>query len=451
MNHRAFFKMATTLATPIMVQNLISTLVSSADTIMLGYVSQNAMAASSLANQLQSVLFCTFYGFTAGTSVLASQYWGKGDHETIERVLGLATRIALLISFIFFVAGFCFPTQVMRLFTDDLAIIQEGVRYLRIIAFSYVFMGFAQIYVCVLRSIGKVVLPTVTYVVSLVLNIAINATFIFGLFGLPKLGLVGVALGTVIARFAECAICLVYSQAYSEVKVRLKWMVRRAGILAKDFAHISVPSMANDIAWSLAVSVYSSVIGHMGSDVVAANAVALMALNIGAVVSRGFANATTIVVSRELGANRMDTAKEYARRMLRLSMLFGACGALVMVAIRPLMIAIYAGKLTDAAIALLRSVLVMRAVQLIGEATNTCLICGCFRGGGDARYGMVVDILSMWLVAVPLTLMAAYVFKLPPVWVYFVMCLDEFEKMLPVFLHYRKFEWLHNITRDQLT
>ena len=449
LNRKAFFGMALTIATPAMLQNLISTLVSSADTIMLGYVSQEAMAASSLANQLVTVLSMAFYGLVAATSVMVAQYWGKKDTKTIERILGLGLRITLIVSLVFFVAAFFFPATVMKCFTNEEAIIREGVTYLRIVSFTYLMMGCSQIFVCVMRSMEKVVLPTVIYIVSLLTNVLLNATFIFGLFGAPKLGLVGVAIGTVVARAVELLICVIYSEFFSEIKIRMKAIFGKAGILLHDFLHLSLPSMANDVIWSLATTVYSMVMGRMGSDAVAANAVAVMAVNIGAVVCRGFAGATTIIVSKSLGANRIKEAKLYSARMIILTTFFGVLGFAVVLLIKPLMVSMYADKLTESALVLLSSMLLFRGIQLIGEAVNTCLICGCVRGGGDAKYGMFADMLFMWLVAVPLTLLAAFVFKLPAKWVYFVLCMDEFEKVIPFFIHYFKFNWLNNITRDE--
>lgn len=449
LNKKQFLLYAIQLAFPIMIQNLISTLVNSADTVMLGYVSQTAMAASSLANQYTFVLFCFYYGLAIGTSVLCAQYWGKGDHQTVERILGLATKIVLLISLLFFVVSFFFPEYIMHLFTNSPETIAEGVTYLRVLSFSFVFMGFAQIFVSALRSVGKVVFPSVIYVVSLLVNVFLNATFIFGLFGAPKLGVVGVALGTVTARAVEAVLCLIYSAGSKEIRFRLETMFQRSGVLFKDFLKISAPSVINDLVWGLAASMFTVILGHIGDDMVAANAVAVMVVNIGAIVCRGFANATTIIVSQSLGNNKIEETKVYAGRMLWITFLVSLLGSGVILAIRPFMIRFYSDKLTETAISYLGMIMIMTTWRLVGEAVNTCLICGCFRGGGDAKFGMILDTVMMWCVAVPLMAIAAYVLKLPPIWVYFVMTLDEFEKMPIVFIHYFKFKWLKNITRDR--
>ena len=432
-----------------MIQNLISTLVKSADTIMLGYVSQTAMAASSLANQYTFVLFCFYYGLSAGTSVLCAQYWGKGDKQTVERILGLASRVVILISLIFFSVSFFFPGAIMRLFTSSPETIHEGIRYLRVLSFSFIFMGFSQIFVSALRSVGKVVFPSVIYVVSLLVNVLLNATFIFGLFGLPKLGVIGVALGTVSARVVEAVMCIVYSAVSRDVKIKLENLFRSSGVLFKDFIKISAPAVINDLVWGVAASTFTAILGHIGDDMVAANAVAVMVVNMGAIVCRGFANATTIIVSQTLGENRMEDTKVYASRMLRLTFAVSLLGCGVILAIRPLMLRFYSDKLTPTALSYLGILMIMTTWRLVGEAVNTCLICGCFRGGGDSKFGMILDTIFMWGVAVPLMAVAAYVLKLPPIWVYFVMTLDELEKMPFIFIHYFKHKWMKNITRDQ--
>lgn len=446
---KQFLLFAIQLAFPIMIQNLISTLVNSADTIMLGYVSQTAMAASSLANQYTFVLFCFYYGLGIGTSVLCAQYFGKGDKQTVERIIGLAARAAILISLLFFAVSFFFPEFIMKLFTSSPKTIAEGATYLKVLSFSFVFMGFSQIFVSALRSVGKVVFPSVVYVVSLLVNVLLNAAFIFGLFGLPRMGVVGVALGTVSARAVEVLLCLVYSAVSKDIKFRMNNLFRRSGVLFKDFLKISAPSVINDLMWGLAATTCTAILGHIGDNMVAANAVAVMVVNMGAIVCRGFANATTIIVSQTLGENRMEDTKVYAKRMLWITFIVSLFGCLVILAIRPFMVRFYSDKLTETAISYLRIIMIMTTWRLVGEGINTCLICGCFRGGGDAKFGMVVDTVFMWCVSVPLMAIAAYVLKLPPVWVYFVMTLDEFEKMPVVFAHYFKFGWMKNITRDQ--
>lgn len=447
MNTKELCRFALKLAFPIMIQNLISTLVNTADTIMLGYVGQSAMAASSLANQYTFVLGCIFFGMATATSVMCAQYWGKGDKVTIERVIGLAARVSFIFSALFTIISFVFPDKIMILFTNSPETVAIGAQYLRIISLSFIFMAISQVYLSALRSIGKVAFPSIVAVVSLCVNIVLNASFIFGLFGLPKLGVTGVAIGTVIARITEVIMCAIYS-INSEIKFRIKYIFAKAGILTHDFIKIGLPSIGNDMIWSLATTVFAVILGHMGDDIVAANAVAVMVVDIGAIAERGFANATTIVIGQTLGANLIEKTKEYSIKLVKLTAYVAAAGCLIILALRPLIMNFYSGKLTETAVAYLGSMMYMTTYRMIGEGINTCLICGCFRGGGDTKYGLYMDIVMMWFVAIPLMAIAAYVLKLPPIWVYFVMTLDEIEKMPFIFIHFRKYKWMKNITRD---
>lgn len=436
------------LALPIMIQNLINTLVNTADTFMLGFVGQSAMAAVSLANQYTFVLFCVFFGMATATSVLCAQYWGKGDSTTIERLVGLALRYGIIVSLVFTAGSFLFPRAIMQLFSATPETIEVGAQYLKVVSLSFVFMAISQVYLSALRSIGKVVFPSVVVIVSLCVNVFFNASFIFGLFGLPKLGVVGVALGTVLARVTEVILCVCFS-VKSGVKISIKAIFAKAGILNRDFLSISWPSIGNDLIWSLATTVFTVILGHLGDDIVAANAVAMMVVNIGAIAMRGFANATTIVIGQTLGANQIEQTKKYSVKLLLLTIYVALAGCIVIVALRPFILGFYAGKLSPQAITYLGAMMFMTTYRMLGEGINTCLICGCFRGGGDTKFGFITDTIMMWCVAVPVMVAAAYVLKLPAIWVYFTMTLDEFEKMPVVFAHFFKFKWMKNITRSE--
>ena len=450
LNRKEFFGHAVRLAIPIMIQNLIGTLVNTADTVMLGYVSQEAMSAASLANQFTFVLFCFYFGLSTATSVLVAQYYGKDDKRAIEKVIGIVLRFALITSLIFTFIGVWGSGHVMYLFTNSPVTIELGREYIKIISLGFVFYGVSQVYTSALRSMGKVIIPSVVYIVSLCVNVCINAIFIFGLFGAPKMGVTGVAIGTVTARVVEFIICLVHSISSRDVKMRVKYIFEKAGVLLGDYVKIGAPSIGNDMVWSLATSVFAAILGHIGDDMVAANAVAIMVVNIGAVTSRGFSGATTIVVSQSLGADDIEEAKVYGGRMLWITIAFCLLGGGIIMLIRPFMMNFYSDKLSETAVMYLGYIMIMTTWRLLGEGINTCLICGCFRGGGDSKFGMICDTFFMWVVAVPLMAIGAYVLKLPPLWVYFIMSLDEFYKLPVVLIHYKKYNWLTNITRDEI-
>lgn len=444
---RAFYQHAILIALPIIAQNLINAAVSSADVIMLGYVSQEALSASSLANQVQFVLMIIFFGLSSGVTALTAQYWGKGDTVTIEKILGIAVRFSLSVGLVFAAAAFFAPQLLMRIFTNDPALIAEGAVYLRILSVSYLFTSFSSIYLNLMRSIERVFISTSVYAISLSLNICINAIFIFGLFGAPKLGLVGVAIGTVTARLVELLICVGDLLHSKTIKFHLRYVFASNPVLMKDFLRISLPSTLNDTSWSVAFSMYSVILGHLGSDAVAANSVASVARNLGTVICFGMASATGIVVGKTIGENRLTHARVYADRMVFLTSLSGILGGILIFFSRPIFL-MMGHELTPHATAYLQVMLLITCYYVWGQGVNTAWIGGCFRAGGDAKYGMICDTIDMWCFSVPMGFFCAFVLKLPVMGVYFILCLDEFVKMPFIIHHYRSYRWIQNITRD---
>lgn len=345
-----FYKDMFRLALPIVIQNLITTAVSSADVIMLGWVSQTALSAGSLASQIMFILNLVYSGIASGVIMLAAQYWGKQDTETIERIMGIGMRLSILISSLFFVLACFFPRLLMVIFTSDQELITAGIPYLRIVGISYLFMSISQVYLCTMRSIERVIFATATNASALGLNIVLNAVFIFGLFGLPKMGIVGVAMATTIARGVELAICL------------------------------------------------------------------------------------------------LDACRFKTIRFCKITFLSGIAGGIIIFLLRPLFMNM--ADLTPTAQGYLSTMLYINMYYVLGQAMNTTVICGIFRSGGDSRWGFLCDFIDMWLFAVPLGFISAFLLKLPPMWVYFLICLDEFVKMPFIYRHYKSYKWLQNITRD---
>ena len=441
-----FYKDMFRLALPIVIQNLITTAVSSADVIMLGWVSQTALSAGSLASQIMFILNLVYSGIASGVIMLAAQYWGKQDTETIERIMGIGMRLSILISSLFFVLACFFPRLLMVIFTSDQELITAGIPYLRIVGISYLFMSISQVYLCTMRSIERVIFATATNASALGLNIVLNAVFIFGLFGLPKMGIVGVAMATTIARGVELAICLLDACRFKTIRFRPKTIIERHKLLFQDFIRYSLPAFGNEVSWGVAFSMYSVIMGHLGSDMVAANAVVIVARNLGTVVCFGLANAGAILLGKSIGAGFMDTVKEDSTRFCKITFLSGIAGGIIIFLLRPLFMNM--ADLTPTAQGYLSTMLYINMYYLLGQAMNTTVICGIFRSGGDSRWGFLCDFIDMWLFAVPLGFISAFLLKLPPMWVYFLICLDEFVKMPFIYRHYKSYKWLQNITRD---
>lgn len=442
----SFYRSMARLAIPIVLQNLITTAVSSADVVMLGFVSQDALAAGSLASQVMFILNLVYGGISSGIVMLAAQYWGKQDTLTIERIMGIGMRLSILISVVFFVLACFFPSFLMGIFTNEEALISTGIPYLRIAGFSYLFMSVSQVYLCTMRAIERVIFATAANGSALLLNIILNAVFIFGLFGAPKLGIMGVALATSISRGIELLICLMDNIGPRTIHFRIRTLWEGNKVLFSDFLKYSLPAFGNEVAWGLAFSMYSVIMGHLGSDIVAANAVVVVARNLGTVACFGIANAGAILLGKSIGASRTETVKADASRFCRITLIAGILGGIVIFLLRPLFLNM--ADLTQTARGYLNIMLFINMYYVLGQAMNTSVICGIFRSGGDSRWGFICDTIDMWVYAVPLGFIAAFVLKLPPMWVYFLICTDEFVKMPFIYRHYKSYKWLKNITRD---
>ena len=443
-----FYRQIFKLAIPIIIQNLLSAAVNSADVIMLNYVGQSSISAVSLAANYSSILFMVYYGLGTGASLLCSQYSGKNNLQAIHAVEGIALRFSVGISILVALIAFMMPQRMMQLFTADPELITIGSSYLRVMGITYICWGISEIYLAVLRSIGRVTISMVLNVLAFVLNIFLNAVFIFGLFGAPKLGATGVAIATALSRLVQLLACVIVSILSKDVKLNPAYMFLRSKVLFHDFIRLSLPALGNDLSWSVAFSMYSVILGHLGTDAVAANSLVIVVRNIGSVFCFAIASAGTILLGQIMGKGDLEKSKKYASRMLRLTVITGALGGVIVLAATPFVLKF--GSLNETAMHYLKYMLLINSYYIMGSAVNTALIAGVFRAGGDTKFGLICDTVDMWVYAVPLGFFAAFVLKLPVLWVYFLLCTDEFVKWPWVLHHYRKGEWAKNITRENI-
>ena len=443
-----FYRQIFKLAIPIIIQNLLSAAVNSADVIMLNYVGQSSISAVSLAANYSSILFMVYYGLGTGASLLCSQSSGKNNLQAIHAVEGIALRFSVGISILVALIAFMMPQRMMQLFTADPELITIGSSYLRVMGITYICWGISEIYLAVLRSIGRVTISMVLNVLAFVLNIFLNAVFIFGLFGAPKLGATGVAIATALSRLVQLLACVIVSILSKDVKLNPAYMFLRSKVLFHDFIRLSLPALGNDLSWSVAFSMYSVILGHLGTDAVAANSLVIVVRNIGSVFCFAIASAGTILLGQIMGKGDLEKSKKYASRMLRLTVITGALGGVIVLAVTPFVLKF--ASLNETAMHYLKYMLLINSYYIMGSAVNTALIAGVFRAGGDTKFGLICDTVDMWVYAVPLGFFAAFVLKLPVLWVYFLLCTDEFVKWPWVLHHYRKGEWAKNITRENI-
>lgn len=434
------------LVLPMALQNLMASLVSASDALMLGFLNQSSLSAVSLAGQVQFVLSLFLGAFTIGESVLAAQYWGKGEKHRLEEILGIVLRFSILVSFLFTMAALCAPDLLMRIFTNDEELIRLGASYLRITSFSYFFMGISQIYLCIMKNTGRALLSTLYSSSSVILNIIINAILIFGLLGFPKLGIAGAAIATSISRSVELALILFENVRQKEIRIRMKHILRPPSWLQKDYIHYTWPSLANQVIWGCGFTMTSVIMGHLGTDAVAANSIAQIAKNLAACLCLGIGTGAGIIIGNELGQGNLAQAKKTGNKLCIISLITGASSCVILFACIPV-IQGFAGTLSPQAQDYLRFMLFVCSYYLIGKSFSATVIGGIFSAGGDTRFGLICDTINMWAIIVPVGCIAAFVLHLPVPAVYFLLNLDEFTKMPLEIWYYRKYRWVKNITK----
>lgn len=439
---RSLRKEIVRLAFPIALQQFMTALVGACDAIMLGKLSQDAMSAVSLATQVTFVFNLFMFAFMAGENMFVAQYYGKGDYTGISQVFSLVTKICGCIAVVFLAGTLFFPEQLMRILTNEETLIVLGSEYLRVIGISYVFSGIAQIFLAIMKNCGAVNMSTMINGVMVILNIALNAVFIFGLSGFPKMGIKGAALATVLATVVQ----FLWSVGYVLCRIRaVKFSLRSCEKkLFGRFWQKTVPLLINNLAWGIGFSMYSVIMGHLGTDAVAANGIANISKNLVVCFCLGLGNAGSIIVGNRLGADRLQEAKEVGETLTKTAIIAGIVSGLVLIAVSPFITKMV--DLTPTARGYLQKMLLISSYYIAGKSVNCMTIGGIFAAGGDSKFGMLCDSVTLWCIIVPLGCICAFILKLPVMVVYFVLNLDEIIKLPVVYKHYKKYKWIKNLT-----
>ena len=446
LSKKDFYKLVLSMVIPIALQNLINVGIQAADVLMLGKVSETVLSASSLGGQINYIMTLIFFGITSGATVLTAQYWGKQDMDAIERILGIALKIGVLVSLVFMLAAFFAPQVLMRIYTSEIEVAEEGIRYLRIVCFSYIFTAIVMVYLNVLKSIERIMIATICYGLSFVTNVIINALLIFGIGPFPKMGIVGAAIGTLCARAAEALLVCLYARSKKlPIHFRWKYFVHADQFLFKDFLVFSMPVVLNELMWGLGTSMNTAVMGHLGKAVVAANSVAQVVRQLVTVVGFGIASVAAILIGKTIGQGEMKAAKLYAGWLIRLAVEVSIVGAAIVLILRPVLLSQM--ELTEQAQRYLSFMMFVMSYFVICQTYNSIMVVGIFRGGGDTKFGLVMDVLSMWCGSILIGALAAFVWKWPIPVVYIILMGDELIKIPVCTWRYRQRKWLRDVTR----
>ncbi len=439
-----FYKTMLAIAIPVTIQQLISSLLNMLDIVMVGQLGDSAIAALGLSNQVFFLLNLLLFGLTSGMSVFTSQYWGQRDVANIRRVLGLCLTIALAASGFFSIAAYFFPVQVLSFYTNDQMVIEIGARYLRVVSLSYLLTSISYSYYAVLRSIRQVRLPMVINVVALSIKAVIGYVLIFGLIGFPAFGVEGAAYSTLIARVLE--VVLVVGLTYrlrTPAAARLRELTGYNFSFAYKIMATALPALINEIVWSLGVTTYNAIYAHIGTNAIAAVNIVGTFENLAFVTSIGIGTACAVMVGNSIGAGDRERAFRLGKIYLALGLLVSIATAVILVVFSPELVGLY--QVSDETAAYAHQILLIYALTLWLRATNFMLFIGALRAGGDTTYAMIVETCTMWTVGVPLVFWAGLSLRLAVPWVYLIVLVEEFTKLMIIFPRFRSKKWIHDL------
>lgn len=442
-----FYSILFSLAFPVILQNLLQTLVNMMDTIMVGRLGATEIAAVGLGNQIFFMLTMVTFGISSGGAIFISQFWGAKDLQGIRKTFGIMLLACGSVALIFMFFAFTVPHRLIGLYSNDEAVIREGARYLRVVAISYPVMTFSFTCHMAFRSTERVILPMVTTAISFVLNVTLNALLIFGCapLGIPRFGVVGAAIATVLARSAELIVTIAYSRAKKyEIISNLKELLGFDGEFIVKLIKIAAPVLLSETLWGLGITTQSSIFSHAGTESFAAFSIMNTVNQLTWVFFIGMGSASSVILGKKIGAGEEEAARAYTNRFCWFFPLSGAFIGLFLYPISKVLPFIF--NVSPQIIAAAQSMMIVLMCVYPARAFNMLIIVGVCRSGGDTVFASVLDNSWMWLFAIPLGMIATFVWHLPA-W-QILLCLES-EQIFKVgcgILRVRSGKWLHNLT-----
>lgn len=447
---KIFLKAMIAIALPITLQNLVASSVNMLDTLMITSLGEESLAAVGLANQVFFFYAVTIFGVATGSSIFLAQFWGKQDTKNIARILGITLAITSVLGTLFTLAALFIPEFIMKIFSSDDEVIRLGVDYLRIVSLSYIITGISFAYAVALRSIGQAKLPMVLSIISFLTNLIFNYLLIFGKFGFPQLGVKGAAYGTLIARALEIVLILyaIYSRKKNNPLAHsIRNMTDWTGDFIKKYLKTASPVIINEAFWSLGTVLYSLAYAKIGTEAAAAVQILSTVQNIFMVLSRGLANACTVMVGNKIGADEEDKAIEYANNYMVLSTFLGLVLGILLFFSKDLIL-LFFRNLSPSLYSVSKNLLIITALFFFIKSFNATLVVGVLRGGGDTKFSMILEMACVWLVGVPLAFLGALVLKFPVHYVYLMVTLEEVVKAFIGLIRVKSKRWVTNVIHD---
>ncbi len=441
------YKWVLYLAAPIALQNIITMAVGLADNLMVGSLGELALSGVYVANQLQNILHMLVIGLAAALTILASQYWGKRDADSVKMLIGIALKISLSAGLLFLLVTLFFPVHVLKLFSNETHVIDEALKYLKVIRYTYIFFCITQVLIAGMRCVETVRIGMYLSVVTLFVNVFFNWVLIFGNLGAPALGVQGAAVATLIARILETILIVLYIRFVDEkLRIRFRDLLKTNVLLIKDFFRYGFPVLLGDVFWGINLATQGAIIGRLGSAVTASVSIANIVFSLFSVGVYGTSGASAVVIGQTVGAGEYERVKEYARKLQVLFIVIGLISGGLLYIAKDYIMLLY--NVSDETAILSVKLMTVLSVTIVGTSYQVSSLTGIVRAGGSVYFVLINDLIFVWLVVIPSALIAAFVFHASPVVVFACLKCDQILKCAVAVVKVNRFRWIKNLTRE---
>lgn len=441
---KLFYKSLFSMTVTIALQNVIIFGVNLADSIMLGSFSEQALSGVALVNQIQFLLQMVIIGVGAGTLIFSSRAWGSKDIDTVKKIANIAMKTGLFLSLVIFIPVFFFPQNVLSLLSNETAVVAEGVKYLRIICFTYPIFAATNVLLSTLRSVETVRIGFFVSLSTLIINVCLNYLLIFGNFGFPRLGAQGAAIATTVARIVELLIVSLYIKfGDKKIGLRLSDYGRMDKELFRTYLKKGTPVLCSNTMWGLAMAIQTSILGHLGQSTITAGSIASTVFQIFSVVVYGCANASGVLVSKMIGEGKKEGCKPYIKTLQIIYVSIGLVTSAFLFCIKDWILSFY--DVSPEAKALTSRFLLILCVTVIGTSYQMSCLTGIVVSGGDTTFIMKNDFIFMWLIVLPMAAIFAFVLKLPPEFVFVALKADQILKCPVAFIKTNRYTWIKKL------
>lgn len=419
-----FYRQVVLVGLPVAFQQAINIGVNLMDTVMVGALGENALSASSLANQYYYLYYILCLGISGGACVLSAQYWGAGNKAMVRQVWRLSMYIAGGSAILFAVVTGTLPHAIMGVYTTQPEMIELGSQYLRVTAWIFFFHGTSLIMVNLLRTVGVLYLGLIVSGLSFFTNIFFNYVFIFGKFGAPRLGIAGAAVGTLISRGLEFAITFGYLLGVQKyIAFRPKDFVGKLDpAMMRSFLTTGMPPIISDGMYTVGDNILSVILGHMGAAVVSGQAITLATMRFCTAFLMGLSNASSVMIGQAVGRGEQAAVQRQSRTFFLLSVVGGLAGGVLIELASPFVVGLYdlSPEAMDATMQMMHAM----SLLMVFQAAQSVMSKGVLRGGGDTRFLMAADLIFMWGLNIPLGYLAGLHWGWAPFWVFICLKLD---------------------------